>query len=273
MPEKELDLSVIRTEIDAVNKEMLALLIKRLRLCKDVADYKKPRGIPVYVPEREQAILNWAESAAGPEFAPYAKEFFEEVMKLGKDYEHGEIDGSKKAAAGLAASTRPDAVNTDRIVLLPLDRDDTAPVLSMMQDEKLVAPLHIAPFTDEEEAAAFIASESRGKDLAFKLILRENAQYAGIMTLKLDPESPGKAMLLVILTENCWNKGYLTELIPTAEKLAAEKLSADSLWGYIPAESEASIRAFTKAGYTLSHLLSLMDGEFKVYSKTLGEKA
>ena len=53
MEEKELNLDEIRKDIDAVNKEMLRLLIKRLQLCSDVAEYKKARGLPIYVPERE----------------------------------------------------------------------------------------------------------------------------------------------------------------------------------------------------------------------------
>ena len=61
MEENKLDLSEIRKEIDGVNKELLSLLIKRLQLCSDVAEYKKERGLPIYVPEREKAILDWAE--------------------------------------------------------------------------------------------------------------------------------------------------------------------------------------------------------------------
>lgn len=95
MEEKELDLNEIRKDIDAVNKEMLSLLIKRLQLCSDVADYKKARGLPIYVPEREKAILSWAEDTAGPAFAPYARRFFEQVIQLGRDYESGVMGGAE----------------------------------------------------------------------------------------------------------------------------------------------------------------------------------
>ena len=89
MEEKTLDLSEIRVEIDAVNKELLSLLTKRLELCHQVAEYKKERGLPIYVPEREKAILDWAEEAAGKELAPYARKFFAQVMELGREYESG----------------------------------------------------------------------------------------------------------------------------------------------------------------------------------------
>ena len=48
MEENKLDLSEIRKEIDGVNKELLSLLIKRLQLCSDVAEYKKERGLPIF---------------------------------------------------------------------------------------------------------------------------------------------------------------------------------------------------------------------------------
>ena len=83
------DLDTLRGEIDRVNREMLSLLKERLALCGEVADYKKAHGLPVYVPEREKKILDWASRTAGPEFAPYAMKFFENLMALSRDYEHG----------------------------------------------------------------------------------------------------------------------------------------------------------------------------------------
>ena len=81
------DLDTLRGEIDRVNKQMLALLTERLSLCAEVAEYKRAHHLPVYVPEREEAILNWAASAAGEAFAPYAREYFQALMDLSKEYE------------------------------------------------------------------------------------------------------------------------------------------------------------------------------------------
>ena len=150
MEENKLDLSEIRKEIDGVNKELLSLLIKRLQLCSDVAEYKKERGLPIYVPEREKAILDWAEEAAGPEFAPYARRFFEQIMALGRDYESGVMGASGSAEL---VATRPDALLTERMILLPLDDGDAKPVFSLLSDEETMNGLYLSTRETEEEAA------------------------------------------------------------------------------------------------------------------------
>lgn len=266
MEEKKLDLNEIRGEIDEVNQEMLRLLVKRLQLCSDVAEYKKARGLPVYVPEREKAILDWAESTAGPGFAPYARRFFEQVMALGRDYENGVMGG---AESGAIIATRPDAISTERMILLPLDQGDVAPVYAMTSDPKLMEGVHIASHQSEEEALAFIRAETEEPNLSYKLVLRGTAQFAGMLSLKPDPDQREKVLVSVVLMENCWHQGYLTELLPMIEKIAAEKLSASSLWAYIPDTSLYASRAFFKAGYMVSSILSLPETSFQVCCKNL----
>ena len=266
MEENKLDLEAIRAEIDTVNQQMLQLLIKRLKLCSNVADYKKARGLPVYVPEREKAILEWAENTAGPKFAPYASRFFEHVMQLGRDYENGVMGG---AESGKLLASRPDAVLTERLILLPLDPGDLKPVYSLVSDAGLMDGLHITPKTSEEEALQFIRDETEPPSLAFKVLLVGNAQFAGLLLLKPDPDSPDKILLSVVLFRNCWHKGYLTELIPAAEKIAATQLNAKSVWGYVPDENLYALRAFFKAGYQVSSVLSLPDKSFQVLCRMM----
>ena len=264
MEEKKLDLEAIRAEIDTVNQQMLQLLIKRLQLCSDVADYKKARGLPIYVPEREKAILEWAENTAGPRFAPYASRFFEQVMQLGRDYENGVMGG---AESGKLLASRPDAMLTERMVLLPLEPGDLKPVYSLVSDAELMDGLHISPKTSEEETLRFIRAETTPPGLAYKVLLAENAQFAGLLLLKPDPDTPDKVLLAVVLFRNCWHKGYLTELIPAAEKIAVSRLTAKSVWGYVPDENLYALRAFFKAGYQVNSVLSLPDKNFQVLCK------
>ena len=261
MEENKLDLSEIRKEIDGVNKELLSLLIKRLQLCSDVAEYKKERGLPIYVPEREKAILDWAEEAAGPEFASYARRFFEQIMALGRDYESGVMGASGSAEL---VATRPDALLTERMILLPLDDGDAKPVFSLLSDEETMNGLYLSTRETEEQAVQFIHEEGKEPNLAFKIILRGNSQYAGILLLKPDPDSPEKILISVALTKECRGQGYLTELLPLIPKIAAERLSAESVWAYVPDEQIYTLRAFFKAGYQVASVLSLPDRNFQV---------
>ena len=49
-----MNLDEIRHVIDALDKEITALLVKRMEVTRDVAAYKKANDLPVYHPEREK---------------------------------------------------------------------------------------------------------------------------------------------------------------------------------------------------------------------------
>lgn len=53
-----LDLTQIRQEIDAIDKELVALLEQRMVLVSQVAAFKKETGKPVLDTAREEAVLD-----------------------------------------------------------------------------------------------------------------------------------------------------------------------------------------------------------------------
>ena len=54
----ELDLSALRSEINDIDMQMLALFEKRMEICRDIAVYKSENGLPVYQEGREKEIIN-----------------------------------------------------------------------------------------------------------------------------------------------------------------------------------------------------------------------
>jgi chorismate mutase/prephenate dehydratase len=52
------DLSQLRGEIDAVDRELLAMLNRRAALANEVGDIKRAEGSPVFRPEREAQVIN-----------------------------------------------------------------------------------------------------------------------------------------------------------------------------------------------------------------------
>lgn len=64
-----MDLKDIRTQIDAVDAELVQLFVKRMNLSAQVADYKKANNMPIFVPAREREILQDVAAKAGPEMA------------------------------------------------------------------------------------------------------------------------------------------------------------------------------------------------------------
>lgn len=73
------ELSALRDEIDEVDKALLALLARRLALVAQVGEVKSRYGLPVYVPEREAAML--ASRRAEAEQLGVSPDLIEDVLR------------------------------------------------------------------------------------------------------------------------------------------------------------------------------------------------
>lgn len=58
------DIGELRKEIDSINKEVVELLAKRMRVSEEIAEYKRQHNLPVYVPEREKVVIETAKELA-----------------------------------------------------------------------------------------------------------------------------------------------------------------------------------------------------------------
>ena len=61
-----MELSEIRREIDQINREMQELFERRMELCGQVAAYKGAHGMEIFVPSREEQILEAVRQRAVP---------------------------------------------------------------------------------------------------------------------------------------------------------------------------------------------------------------
>lgn len=81
-------LSQLRTEIDAVDRELLAALNRRAQLAGEVGEIKRLEGSAVYRPEREaQVIRQLQEANAGPLKADNISHIWREVMSACRSLE------------------------------------------------------------------------------------------------------------------------------------------------------------------------------------------
>lgn len=82
------NLADLRTQIDAVDRELLALLNRRAALAHDVGEIKKVEGSPVFRPEREAQVIAGLQSAnPGPLKSPHIATIWREVMSACRDLE------------------------------------------------------------------------------------------------------------------------------------------------------------------------------------------
>ncbi|MDO5416055.1 MAG: prephenate dehydratase domain-containing protein [Lachnospiraceae bacterium] len=99
---KTLDLQEIRGRLDEVDKELVELFEKRMKLCADVAEYKIETGKAVYDPVREKEKLMAVRSMAKSPFTEIAVgELFSQMMTVSRRYQY-QLMGSygKRAETG-----------------------------------------------------------------------------------------------------------------------------------------------------------------------------
>ena len=90
-----MDLQEIRSQLNGIDDQILTLFCQRMALVKDVAAYKIEHHLPVLDSGREQAILDRVSQAAGEELGNYARNLFETLMTLSRDYQEKQISGEK----------------------------------------------------------------------------------------------------------------------------------------------------------------------------------
>ncbi len=82
-----MDLQECRKEIDSIDKELVALFVRRMNVAKDVAEYKRATGKAVYDSERERQLLEKVEENAGDEFGDYARRLYSSILELSRNYQ------------------------------------------------------------------------------------------------------------------------------------------------------------------------------------------
>lgn len=83
------DLSITRQEIDAVDRQIVDLIEKRMELALEVAKYKISTGKPIYDRERELSKLEQLGALASTEFnAKSVQELFLQIMSVSRRYQY-----------------------------------------------------------------------------------------------------------------------------------------------------------------------------------------
>ncbi|WP_307975640.1 chorismate mutase [uncultured Streptococcus sp.] len=88
-----MDLNLIRQDIDALDKELVALLEKRMNLVTQVTAFKKETGKPVLDTAREEAVLaTVANRVVNKDFEATIVNTFADIMKNSRDYQKSKLD-------------------------------------------------------------------------------------------------------------------------------------------------------------------------------------
>lgn len=85
-----MDLQKCRDQLDEIDGELVRLFEERMKVCKNVAEYKITAGKPVYDGEREkQKLAAVAELAHGDYNQTAVQELFTQLMTISRRYQYG----------------------------------------------------------------------------------------------------------------------------------------------------------------------------------------
>lgn len=81
------ELSRLRDEVDIVDVKLLELLLKRFELVDKIGHVKKENKIPVFVPGREDEILENLTRKIDSKYSTYIKDTFAHLLDVSKQYQ------------------------------------------------------------------------------------------------------------------------------------------------------------------------------------------
>ncbi len=82
-----MDLSQLREQINEIDSQLVKLFVRRMEISAQVADYKKQRNLPIYVPTREREILMEVAKLAGPGMDNYTRVLYSMLFELSRSYQ------------------------------------------------------------------------------------------------------------------------------------------------------------------------------------------
>ena len=87
-----MDISELRSQIDAIDDQLVQLFAQRMDVAAQIADYKKEQNMPIFVPAREREKLMDVAEKAGPEMANYTRVLYSMLFELSRSYQSKLMD-------------------------------------------------------------------------------------------------------------------------------------------------------------------------------------
>ncbi len=95
------ELEQLRGDIDAIDRQIVDLMKRRMETVAQVAEYKKANNMPVLDTSRERALLSKVGQEAGEELADYVQSMSRTIMAASRSYENGTLGRGSKVYDGI----------------------------------------------------------------------------------------------------------------------------------------------------------------------------
>ena len=82
-----MDLTQLRLEIDKIDDQLVSLFCQRMNVSTQIAEYKKEKGLPVYIPSRERKKLADVAQKADTDMANYVRVLYSMIFELSRSHQ------------------------------------------------------------------------------------------------------------------------------------------------------------------------------------------
>ena len=154
------------------------------------------------------------------------------------------------------SGSKPARIDGKRVFLRLLGAGDATPeYCGWLCDPQVNLYLDTKGSTLGELKKYIKEKENSPKDFLYGIFCIENGAHIGNVKLELEPASgEGKKANIGIMigSRAYWGKGLAAEALRTLSSWALESLALDEIWAGILPENTASVRAFGKAGFSIT---------------------
>lgn len=85
-------LDALRERLDVLDAQIVSLLSARAKVIREVADFKRRHGLPIYVPEREAALIQRLQTInPGPLPAAAVAHIYQTVLEEMRTFERASL--------------------------------------------------------------------------------------------------------------------------------------------------------------------------------------
>ena len=88
---KIMDLTDLRNEIDSIDEDILKLFLKRMDVCRQVADYKREHSLPVMQGGREAQVIERIREMSPDNIKDGSEVLFANIMDISKSLQQIEL--------------------------------------------------------------------------------------------------------------------------------------------------------------------------------------
>lgn len=150
--------------------------------------------------------------------------------------------------------TEHDVIETKRLILRPLVKDDLPALFALNGDEEVMRYTPHGPWQTPADGEAWFervkANREKGEAVEFVIVLRDGGRPIGTMCLFRFNEPVGSAEIGYLLVREHWGKGLMKEAVAALVEFGFELMELKRIEAQLDPRNEASAKVLERTGFS-----------------------